>query len=215
MMNIQAEPSPENAGNVCRPGDEPVICVTVSELASSFERRGIGIIVLDESNEIILISKIARDQLTYCGVPVVGNRILPAENEESRLLQELMDRHAPREAAQVLSCPQTNHWLVVHSRMAPIATGPEAEPAWYRVLSLRDPAQISDRDVQTLTRLLGLTHRESELACYLAGGHAPAQFAEQQHVSLNTVRSHLKRVYRKLGVGNQAEMVARVLAILR
>ncbi len=213
MMTLRSEAVPDSAKTSVK--GQALVCVALTDMASGFERRGVGIIALDADNDIVLISPLARQMMTHCGIAVVGNRILATDNEETREILKLIGQGAPQMASAVLSCPETNQWLVVHSGIAPIITAPDAPPAWYRVLSLRDPSQVFDQDVDTMSRLLGLTRRESELACHLAAGRALTEFAEMRHVTLNTVRSHLKRVYRKVGVTNQAELVARALAVLR
>ncbi len=65
-----------------------------------------------------------------------------------------------------------------------------------------------------LATIFGLTRRESELACHLASGTRSQQFAECHHVSINTVKSHLKQVFRKVGVHNQIQLVACILSVL-
>ncbi len=60
-----------------------------------------------------------------------------------------------------------------------------------------------------------LSPREREvLARIVAGNRVPA-IATQLHVSQNTVRSHVKSIFRKVGVKNQADLVARVRSLER
>ena len=53
-----------------------------------------------------------------------------------------------------------------------------------------------------------LSEREAEVLWALYEGHNPAQIAEMEFVSLETVRSQLKSAYRKLGVASQIEVLA-------
>jgi len=55
---------------------------------------------------------------------------------------------------------------------------------------------------------LGLTRREAELLTLLGQGTAPRVAAEQMGLSNETVRTHTRNVYRKLGVGDRASAVA-------
>jgi DNA-binding NarL/FixJ family response regulator len=57
----------------------------------------------------------------------------------------------------------------------------------------------------------GLTARESETLALLAQGLANRAIAEAMLVSENTVRTHLKGVFRKLGVTSRSQAVARAL----
>jgi DNA-binding NarL/FixJ family response regulator len=58
----------------------------------------------------------------------------------------------------------------------------------------------------------GLTERESELLSLVALGLRNDEIAEALFVSANTVKSHLKSVFRKLGVRNRTEAIAAVMA---
>jgi len=58
----------------------------------------------------------------------------------------------------------------------------------------------------------GLTARESEILALLAMGMPNRAIAEALFVSENTVRTHLKAVFRKLGVTNRSQAVRRALA---
>jgi DNA-binding CsgD family transcriptional regulator len=55
----------------------------------------------------------------------------------------------------------------------------------------------------------GLTHREIEILELMAAGHTNAQVARRLVITEGTVKSHVKRVLRKLGAANRAEAVAR------
>ena len=56
----------------------------------------------------------------------------------------------------------------------------------------------------------GLTLRESEVAALLARGLSNREIAEALFISEHTVKSHLKSVFRKTGVGTRARAVARI-----
>jgi NarL family two-component system response regulator LiaR len=57
----------------------------------------------------------------------------------------------------------------------------------------------------------GLTARESETLALIATGMPNRGIADAMFVSENTVRTHLKAVFRKLGVTNRSQAVARAL----
>lgn len=48
-----------------------------------------------------------------------------------------------------------------------------------------------------------LTERETEVLAELRSGRTNRQMAAQLHVSINTVKFHLKNIYTKLGVGSR------------
>ncbi len=55
-----------------------------------------------------------------------------------------------------------------------------------------------------------LTNRERQVIMLLAAGLRVTNIAEELHLSEHTVRNHLKGIFRKLGVTNQAELVRRL-----
>jgi DNA-binding NarL/FixJ family response regulator len=55
---------------------------------------------------------------------------------------------------------------------------------------------------------LGLTRREAELLTLLGEGLSPRQAADKMELSWQTVRTHTRNVYRKLGVTDRASAVA-------
>lgn len=61
---------------------------------------------------------------------------------------------------------------------------------------------------------LGLTGREAEVLMDVAQGRTNQQIASSLYVSPLTVKTHLQRIYRKLGVGGRAEALARALQSL-
>lgn len=99
-------------------------------------------------------------------------------------------------AAQIDEVCRTNVTLV---RRGPIATAP-------RVPRRRDGLSRLD----TL-----LTPREREVLELLAAGASNAETAERLVISKGTVKSHVKRIHRKLRVSDRAAAVSTYLRILR
>jgi DNA-binding NarL/FixJ family response regulator len=54
-----------------------------------------------------------------------------------------------------------------------------------------------------------LTSREADVLELLQGGRSNAEIAQALHVSVETVRTHARRIYRKLGVRTRRELHAR------
>lgn len=62
--------------------------------------------------------------------------------------------------------------------------------------------------VETLGERFELTNREKEVVTLLAKGHTLPSIAESLCISLDTVRSHTKSIYRKLGVHKKQALIA-------
>jgi ATP/maltotriose-dependent transcriptional regulator MalT len=74
------------------------------------------------------------------------------------------------------------------------------------------PAPLSRRPVPTE----GLTPQEQRVLCLLAAGRSNGEIASDLVVSINTVKTHVKKIYSKLHISNRvaAIEVARALHLL-
>ena len=83
----------------------------------------------------------------------------------------------------------------------------------YRELAARAKA-APVRDVaarcEELADACGLTPREGEILGYLGRGHGIAFVADALVISESTVRTHVKSIYKKLGVNSREELVSKV-----
>ena len=79
------------------------------------------------------------------------------------------------------------------------------------VLFLNHESRI-DELAMALIRSHGLTQSEAEVAAYLAQGFAPEEIANKKNISINTVRTQMKHVYKKTGTSRQAQLVSLVLS---
>ncbi len=61
--------------------------------------------------------------------------------------------------------------------------------------------------IEALGERCGLTPREREVAAYVFRGYSAKRIAEIDCVSLNTVQTHTRNVYRKLGVHSRQELI--------
>lgn len=79
---------------------------------------------------------------------------------------------------------------------------PDADPAFIeRLLAALPVAPATD-----------LTERELEVLRHLARGLTYAAAAQQLHVTENTIRTHIKHIYGKLGVNNRTQAINRAKA---
>ena len=75
-----------------------------------------------------------------------------------------------------------------------------------------DQSAETERDSALLREFYALTPCEAEVAGRLYNGLSLLEIADDLHCSINTVRAHLKQVFKKCGVHSQAELV-RLLAL--
>lgn len=63
--------------------------------------------------------------------------------------------------------------------------------------------------------LYELSRRELEVAVLVAGGLTNQQIAEQLFISNNTVKRHLERIFRRLGMRNRLQLAVAVYRAAR
>jgi DNA-binding NarL/FixJ family response regulator len=68
------------------------------------------------------------------------------------------------------------------------------------------------RKAKTIDKSLNLSAREEEILMLLSKGYANKAIADQLNLSVETIYSHLKRVYEKMHVHSRTEAVIRYLA---
>lgn len=82
------------------------------------------------------------------------------------------------------------------------------------MLFLFDPLSQSEVPAAWIIDAYGLTAAEAKIALITAAGHSVVETAQQLNLSINTVKTHLRRVFVKTEVGRQSELAA-LLASLK
>ncbi len=72
------------------------------------------------------------------------------------------------------------------------------------------PEEPIETHVDLLRRLFGLTPAEARICEQLVQGRSVQQLAIDLDIEVDTVRTHLKKIFAKLGVNRQAELIAKV-----
>jgi DNA-binding CsgD family transcriptional regulator len=81
------------------------------------------------------------------------------------------------------------------------------------IVFLTDPEAETGLDAELLKRLYRLTPAEIRLVAFLFSGSTVVEAAARLGISTYTARTHLKRIFLKLGVSRQPELM-RLLAAL-
>ncbi|HEV2071837.1 MAG TPA: response regulator transcription factor [Acidimicrobiales bacterium] len=93
----------------------------------------------------------------------------------------------------------------VLSTLKDLATGRELMPPEERDALIEALDERSAEERERLRPFDALTEREAQVLRRLIDGESPKQIARDEAISLSTVRSHVERIYRKLGVNNQRQ----------
>ena len=190
-------------------------------LSGLLENNRVGIIHLDWRGRIAQVNDPALDILRRgdgltAGADGILRAWLPAD--ESRLAR-LLARVLPPAGRQGASGSMTVRRayglpsLVLH--MAPVGGSQETfRPRNVSaLLVLVDPLGRPRIDPRLVAETLGLTPTECEVAVSLAEGRTVRDVAAAGGRRENAVRFHLKRIYRRLGIAGQADLVRLVLSL--
>lgn len=99
--------------------------------------------------------------------------------------------------------------LLSPSRLIADRLSAEALPAAARYSLLLPGLSFTDESLGWL-RARGLTETESTVALRIGGGLSPQEVAADMGTSINTVRSHVRAIFDKLGVNRQGELIKAV-----
>lgn len=179
-------------------------------------RLPIGVILVTADSKILFFNGKAKQYLEKSDGLVVGpDRIcratLPGENKAfTKLLAETLspDQATKPEGDFAISLTRMENDSPLNVMVAPIGTGVAGKGA---VLFVSDPAEPVTLSVDTICRLYGLTPAEGRLTLGLTNGHKLDDLAEMWNVSMHTVRSQLRQVFRKTDTSRQSELVKLIL----
>ena len=191
-----------------------------ASLAGLLENGRLGLIQLDcrgrvmEANDRARRILVERDGLRDReGVLTAGHAL---ENDE---LQGLLTRALPRSGGQGVGGSMRITRGKAHTPLVleihPVrGTGVACRARQGGALVLIvDPARRPRINPDVVVKLFGLTPTESRIAVAVAAGQTVPGIAALQGCAESTVKTHLKRVYRKLGIRKQTEMVRRIMSL--
>ncbi|MEO6036396.1 MAG: helix-turn-helix transcriptional regulator [Verrucomicrobiota bacterium] len=119
--------------------------------------------------------------------------------EEANRLDDFTDF----ESVQCLTCPGKENFRAVVRLVEPQA-GRTLQPAF--IIELHLPPEANPEVTRALLQLSLLTTSEREVARLAASGHHNVDIAARLSVSVNTVRSHLRNAFAKLGISSRSSL---------
>ncbi len=179
------------------------------------DRSPVGIVHLDSLGRTGWMNAAMRLILGLGDGLLLKDRVLTAERPSERGLfntavRALVERKPETRALGLARSPERRP-LGVLTLPRPGAT-PLHPSETIGTLVVFDPELPKVPVEQLLPDLYGLSPGEAALAIAIASGATTAQFAKQTGRSVETVRSQLKAVFRKLGVKRQADVALVVSA---
>ncbi len=191
-------------------------------LAIALARVGIGVFVLDVLGRVVFSNPMAQS-LVGDGIDVSDERLSLDDAESHQKLMRLIAGLAEGDHGAVAVRPKpilvprlrSERPLAVYS--FPITGSSKSDAFLARattIVLLVDSASGEPADPTMIRDLMGLTLSEARLASLVGIGLPPKQAAERLGISEQTARSVLKRVFSKVGVSRQSELVSLMTRLL-
>ena len=179
-----------------------------------------GFVELDRHGRILEANDLAREILLQRDGLLDEDGVLGAKVEkEDERLRLLLARALPRyglpRSGGSIRITRAKKRAPLVCEIHPVRRMVADHHAW-RVAALVlviDPAAPPQVDPELVAAALGLTPMEAQVAVALAGGGSVIGVACSLGCARNTVKTHLKHIYRKLGLRKQTELVRMVLSL--
>jgi len=173
-----------------------------------------SVLIVDRDARLVFANRAAERMLDAGdGIRLVAGRLTAAHRADQAAFAALFNPLGAVEgtgAVAALRRPQSRRPLMVQA--LPLRVHGRWDPAG-RVVLLIDvdppPPPSSDR----LAALFGLTAAEARLWADLAMGATLAEISHRRKVSVNTLRVQLARLFNKVGVHRQADLVRRAMEL--
>jgi DNA-binding CsgD family transcriptional regulator len=168
-----------------------------------------GMLLFDEHNRLLSLNDAARewvDQLpegprcASMGVGLTTEMLVTVG--QARVVADGRDQGTARLRVRA----RTGRWLVLH---ASCLAGHDGEPGPTALVI--EPAQAAEI-APIIVEAHQLSPREQQITQLVARGSATADIAAALHLSVHTVRDHLKAVFEKVGVSSRGQLVAKLFA---
>lgn len=188
--------------------------------AGAMGQLAVATILLDETGKVINSNARADELLArQQGVSLHEGRLRLGSPEQTQALQELVasvlqnQRQGKAGLVEALRVArnegQADLGLVI--RPVPFNEWSEGKAVPSVAIFVSDPDDATEAPVQVITKLFGFTPTEAALAILLAKGLTLDEAADTLHVSRNTVRTHLRALFAKTGVGRQSMLIRLIL----
>jgi DNA-binding CsgD family transcriptional regulator/PAS domain-containing protein len=186
----------------------------------TLERLTIGTFILDGAGQVIDTNRVGRTIVRESNaISVVGGRLVLARADESAHLNnsirqaiEWRERRTPEafvDALSVESREGTSLGIVIRAVSSTDRFESDFNPRV--IVYVGDSTHQHLAPERFVARLFGLTPTEALLATLLANGLTLTEAAAKLGVTENTIRSYAKRIFAKVGVSRQTELVRLIL----
>lgn len=193
-------------------GEWKIVCLVVA--APGLGRQDVPQIEMDHLGKVVGMNELARQRIPkHCGLTISANRPRAQNRSYDKGLQDAITHWRDRLATNLPRGFLDEPASIVH-----LGDDPGGLPmfCWLHceqeqiVLSFDDRAKLKD-SLESGGANFGLSAAQVKVAEQIASGQDLAAAAEALGVSINTVRTQLRRMFEKTQTHNQATLISRIL----
>ncbi len=166
-------------------------------------------------NVIYMNAKAQKQIKSSNAVRLVGNRVQPTNPTAARAFAAALARVAATDPMATTPAAGVAIVLPDHMGTGVIANIVRVKPAVHTIserathtaIFLYDPAAVPYFPGEAFAKLYGLTAAELRVLLELASGSPLQKIAADFGVALQTIKTHLKHIFQKTGVGRQSDLM--------
>jgi len=181
-----------------------------------------GVVFLDESGRILSENRVATDILNGSnGLYVRNSHLFALSADDTNTLKRAMGvvggQKAGADIVEILEIAASAETeplkLILFSQCFPEVNSNVASQV--TVVLMFDPARTPTVDSETLMEVFGLTPGEARVAAALAQGTGSKELPALLNITQNTVKTHLKHIFRKTGTSGQSDFIRKLISVPR
>lgn len=191
---------------------------TVSGALNAFEMSNTAVALINRHGDVYKLNRTA-ETLLRGEIRISSRRVVSvdpgATSALARALYQLMWRTTAAALSAPVMLPRANRapLLAYPAKLSALAANALAD--CQAIVIFIDPEERRTASERLLQSGFSLTPTQAKLAARLATGASLADVSNELRISKQTGRQHLKRVFEKMGIGRQSELVALLNSITR
>jgi DNA-binding CsgD family transcriptional regulator len=191
---------------------------TVKGALNAFELSNTAVALLNRQGDVYEMNPAAETMLQG-DIRICGRKIVSfdpaASSALARAINHVMWRPTGAAMAPPVPLPRTGRspLMAYPARLSAVAANALAD--CQAIVIFVDPEERRNASEALLQSGFGLTQTEAKLAARLATGASLDDVSHEFLISKQTGRTHLKRIFAKMGIGRQSELVALLSSMAR
>ena len=171
-----------------------------------------GIALIDKGCQVSFANKLAHSICEETdGLALRGNQLMGTTASGASRLNAALKSAILEGEASAIRVERSSGRRPLSMQIAPLGTGRGRVPVEAALVLIHDSDRHADPPKQRLREAYGLTAAEAGVVQLLLRGGGMAEIASELRISVETVRTHLRRVLGKTGVHRRSDLILLLL----